>query len=1235
MFFQFTGDSFDLFLLPAKSRGFLGRTRSFLLSNKNLFSSTKQKQQTMKKSTNHFADSHRNHLRLLRLPVILSCIIVFFSTQAVAQLAPVNPPTGGFRIDGGLKANTLTLHEGDWVYGAGGTGDSVISYGGIPFNATTTKLIRDQYNSSSDLIFSGSSFSDNPNTPASGSGGWKWTSGTASNKCDINNALFFSTTSANNKWVILGGDRLATTGTSYIDFEFYQGDLTRNADGTFSSVVHGGGSLAATGGRTPGDFVLSMEYSSGGTNATVHYYSWDNSGGWKYVEHPIPAPGGVVSAFGATNGVATDVPFGAFGATSYIPFAFVEAAVNVDAILSGQCQSLSIHTIFVKTKASDSYNAALKDFVEPQPVSFVFGTAGLNYGGTNFCHTGTQAPTVPASPQGTFTASPNTLVIDPSTGVINLGTSPVGSYTVTYTPSGGVCLQPATASITINAIPSASISGTITVCKDATAPFVVFTGSGGTRPYTFSYNTGGGTLTRTTTGSFDTARIAVPTGTAGAFVYTLTGVSDANCSNTANGSATVTVNPLAVVDQPGNQVVCNNTSTTLVTFSGTNATSYNWTNNTTSIGLAGSGTGNIVAFTATNSGSSAVVATITVTPRFTGGGINCDGASKTFTITVNPTPDVTQPSNQVVCNNTSTTLVTFSGTGATSFNWTNNTPSIGLLATGSGNIAAFTATNSGSSAVVATITVTPRFSGSGVNCDGTAKTFTITVNPKPFVANQTPTALCSPGSVSLTAASFTGASNIIPAGTTYSWGAPTGSGFTGGAAGSGSSFSTGTLTNTTASTVTAVYTVTPTAGAAAGSCVGATFTISVTLNPKPFIAAQTPAAVCSPGSVTLSSFTGANNIIPTGTTYSWAAPTGSGFTGGASGSGSSFSTGTLTNTTNSAATATYTVTPTGGAAAGSCVGASFTVTVIVNPKPAIANKTATICSGSAFSVTPTNGGGDIVPAGTTYTWSAPVISNSAGNITGGSAQATGQSSISQTLTNTTNSAQTATYTVTPTAGTCPGATFTVIVTVNPSLSANVTYNPPNCDEDTFSVTVVSPNPGATYTIVNKNGVTMPNVRVNHGAIQSSYIAPNSINFSFTNIPAGSGYQVTATIGSCSSSTNSCGTASVNSAVNQNGAALRTTTQTLQLEGSTVSIKAYPNPYNDKVNFVITSPQSGNGSLEVVNMLGQKLKTVYEGHIVAGSQSFEMSLNKQQASTLIYIFRMGDKQVTGKLLQLPQ
>lgn len=88
-----------------------------------------------------------------------------------------------------------------------------------------------------------------------------------------------------------------------------------------------------------------------------------------------------------------------------------------------------------------------------------------------------------------------------------------------------------------------------------------------------------------------------------------------------------------------------------------------------------------------------------------------------------------------------------------------------------------------------------------------------------------------------------------------------------------------------------------------------------------------------------------------------------------------------------------------------------------------------------------------------------------------------------------------------------------------------------------------------------------------------------------------------------------------------------------LTGTEPQIQAYPNPFNDVVKFVVKAPVAGNGSLEIYNMMGQKVKTVYQGRINAGDQSFELSLPKKQQATLIYIFRVGDKKITGKLLQL--
>jgi gliding motility-associated-like protein len=74
--------------------------------------------------------------------------------------------------------------------------------------------------------------------------------------------------------------------------------------------------------------------------------------------------------------------------------------------------------------------------------------------------------------------------------------------------------------------------------------------------------------------------------------------------------------------------------------------------------------------------------------------------------TISALPTVNTPKDQTVPNGASTTAVNFTGTGKV-FNWTNDTPAIGLAASGTGDIPAFTAVNTGSSPVTATITVVP------------------------------------------------------------------------------------------------------------------------------------------------------------------------------------------------------------------------------------------------------------------------------------------------------------------------------------------------------------------------------------------------------------------------------------------------------------------------------------------------------------------------------------------------
>jgi hypothetical protein len=91
----------------------------------------------------------------------------------------------------------------------------------------------------------------------------------------------------------------------------------------------------------------------------------------------------------------------------------------------------------------------------------------------------------------------------------------------------------------------------------------------------------------------------------------------------------------------------------------------------------------------------------------------------------------------------------------------------------------------------------------------------------------------------------------------------------------------------------------------------------------------------------------------------------------------------------------------------------------------------------------------------------------------------------------------------------------------------------------------------------------------------------------------------------------------------------------QNEITKLSVSAYPNPYTNSVRFTVANPKAGQGNLEVFNMLGQRVKTVYQGFIPAGTQTYQMNISGMQTGNLIYRLRVGTTQVTGKLLHAKQ
>ncbi|MCF8408411.1 MAG: gliding motility-associated C-terminal domain-containing protein [Crocinitomicaceae bacterium] len=183
-----------------------------------------------------------------------------------------------------------------------------------------------------------------------------------------------------------------------------------------------------------------------------------------------------------------------------------------------------------------------------------------------------------------------------------------------------------------------TMSSTPTSCSNSSDGTATANATGTVSPWDFYWYNSSGTLIGSTMNTTATNVLSnIPTGT-----YTVVVVDNANCS--VGSSVTVTSSPGATVTVPANISVCNG-----VTISGTNFTSigfpsasYTWTNTNAAIGIPSSGTGNISSFTATNTGLTPITATITVTP-YSGPdpATSCSGAPSSYSITVNPAPQVT------------------------------------------------------------------------------------------------------------------------------------------------------------------------------------------------------------------------------------------------------------------------------------------------------------------------------------------------------------------------------------------------------------------------------------------------------------------------------------------------------------------------------------------------------------------------------------------------------------------
>jgi gliding motility-associated-like protein len=298
--------------------------------------------------------------------------------------------------------------------------------------------------------------------------------------------------------------------------------------------------------------------------------------------------------------------------------------------------------------------------VTPLPSAVISGTTALCNGNNtnltiNFSGVApyTYSYTAGAQVFGPFTTNNNS-------EIINVAPTASTTYGLTATLTGFGCVgntDPASAIVTVNALPSATITGDNTVCNgtstDLTFSFV------GTGPYSYSYSNGTTTFGPFATPNNPTTVSVTPSLTT---TYNMVSISDANCPGSVSGTADIIVNPLPTATMSGTSSICDGTNTDLtIQFTGTGPYNYSYNNGSTVFGPYTTSQNPILINVNPVTNTTYGVTTIS--------DANCPGSGAgSAAITVIPLPTSTLSGSTEICKG-STTNMTLSFVGVSPFEY--------------------------------------------------------------------------------------------------------------------------------------------------------------------------------------------------------------------------------------------------------------------------------------------------------------------------------------------------------------------------------------------------------------------------------------------------------------------------------------------------------------------------------------------------------------------------------------
>jgi hypothetical protein len=182
------------------------------------------------------------------------------------------------------------------------------------------------------------------------------------NKADLGNSYITTETAANgDEMMYLGVTRVTTSGTVNLDIEINQAaqpDLTTPGPKTLVRTGDGNG-------PDPDDVLINYDFQGGAQKPTLQFRTWTGTT-WSG-----PTAIGADNGESEVNRVALTNPLAVAPSPTTAPaFTFGEAAINLsglDLVEPGDCSPFS--SAYVKSRASDAFNSAVKDFIAPQELN--------------------------------------------------------------------------------------------------------------------------------------------------------------------------------------------------------------------------------------------------------------------------------------------------------------------------------------------------------------------------------------------------------------------------------------------------------------------------------------------------------------------------------------------------------------------------------------------------------------------------------------------------------------------------------------------------------------------------------------------------------------------------------------------------------------------------------------------------------------------------------------------------